>query len=63
MAEWIIEAGPEPGARRIVKDGVDITGELKALTLTIDRTEVRVLAEYITSEVAVLADDDQGDPT
>ena len=63
MAEWIIEAGPEPGARRIIKDGVDITGELSALTLTIDRSEVRVIVEYTPAAVTVLADDDQNPPS
>lgn len=58
MAEWIIEAGPEPGARRIVKDGVDITSELAALTLVIDRTEVLVTATYLAGEVFVQADDE-----
>ncbi len=61
MAEWIIEAGPATGDRRIVKDGVDITGELKALTLEIDRTEVRVIVEYVHDTLIATADDNQGD--
>ncbi len=62
MAEWIIEAGPEIGSRRIVKDGVDITAELSSLTLVIDRTEVLVTVEYVAGEVTLLAEATDSEP-
>ncbi len=62
MAKWIIEAGPEPGDRKVIKDGVDITDEMVSITVYADRNEVQVTVEYVDAAVTVLADDDPEPP-